>query len=314
MASQGMDESPPFSTAFPIQVSAAAPMTCSHATGNGGSCRGFIRHQFSHQVCYRETDDIKRVKTGHNSKQPAVPEGPPVSPTLTPALPEPLPPTVSTSPNMDEIAFFDRVKKFLSNKNTMNEFLKLCNLFSQDLIDKSLFAVRAQAFFGGNHELFTWFKRFMGLEDDHATTIHPKTVNSRVVLSNCRSLGPSYRLLPKRERERICSGRDELCRAVLNDEWASHPTWASEDSGFVAHRKNQFEEGLHRIEEERHDYDFNIEACTRTIQQLDPIASQILSLKGDDRNRQNPHHTCVRDSRARRPSRQNIEPTWPATQ
>ena len=61
------------------------------------------------------------------------------------------------------------------------------------------------------------------------------------------------------ERLKACSGRDEMCYSVLNDDWASHPTWASEDSGFVAHRKNVFEEGLHRIEEERHDYDFNIE-------------------------------------------------------
>lgn len=38
------------------------------------------------------------------------------------------------------------------------------------------------------------------------------------------------------------------------------------------------EEGLHRIEEERHDYDFNIEALARTVQLLEPIAQQ-LSLK-----------------------------------
>jgi len=35
------------------------------------------------------------------------------------------------------------------------------------------------------------------------------------------------------------------------------------------------EEGLHRIEEERHDYDFNIEALARTVQLLDPIAQQL---------------------------------------
>ncbi|KAJ4382894.1 Transcriptional regulatory protein sin3 [Didymella sp. IMI 355093] len=223
----------------------------------------------------------KRAKTGHAAKQ-AVPEGPPVSPTLTPALPEPIPPTTTTTPSQDELAFFDRVKKFIGNKNTMNEFLKLCNLYSQDLIDKTLLLYRAQSFIGGNPELFAWFKKFMGEEDDQQKT-RPKTVNSRVSLSNCRSLGPSYRLLPKRERERVCSGRDELCKSVLNDEWASHPTWASEDSGFIAHRKNQFEEGLHRIEEERHDYDFNIEACSRTIQQLEPIANQLLTMKQEDR-------------------------------
>jgi paired amphipathic helix protein Sin3a len=226
----------------------------------------------------------KRAKTGHSAKQPIVPDGPPVSPTLIPAMPEPLPPTTTTSPSQDELAFFDRVKKFIGNKNTMNEFLKLCNLFSQDLIDKQLLLYRANSFLGGNPELFAWFKKFMGDdEEQQGVQSRAKIVNSRVSLSNCRSLGPSYRLLPKRERERQCSGRDELCRSVLNDEWASHPTWASEDSGFVAHRKNQFEEGLHRIEEERHDYDFNIEACTRTIQQLEPIANQLLTMKGEDR-------------------------------
>jgi paired amphipathic helix protein Sin3a len=69
---------------------------------------------------------------------------------------------------------------------------------------------------------------------------------------------------------------------VLNDEWASHPTWASEDSGFIAHRKNVHEEGLHRIEEERHDYDYNIEACSRTIQLLEPIAQQLRRLSNDE--------------------------------
>ncbi|KAF1830335.1 hypothetical protein BDW02DRAFT_642257 [Decorospora gaudefroyi] len=230
---------------------------------------------------YGQGNTNKRAKTGHATKQ-AIPDGPPVSPTLTPALPEPMPPTTTTSPSQDELAFFDRVKKFIGNKNTMNEFLKLCNLFSQDLIDKQLLLYRAQSFIGGNQELFAWFKRFMG-EDEEQQKSRPKTVNSRVSLSNCRSLGPSYRLLPRRERERLCSGRDELCRAVLNDEWASHPTWASEDSGFVAHRKNTFEEALHRIEEERHDYDFNIEACNRTIQQLEPIANQLLTMKPEDR-------------------------------
>lgn len=74
-----------------------------------------------------------------------------------------------------------------------------------------------------------------------------------------------------------------MCRQVLNDEWASHPTWASEDSGFVAHRKNQYEDVLHRIEEERHDYDFNIEANLRTIQLLEPIAQKIAIMSPEEK-------------------------------
>jgi len=85
------------------------------------------------------------------------------------------------------------------------------------------------------------------------------------------------------ERLKPCSGRDDLCNLVLNDDWASHPTWASEDSGFIAHRKNVHEEGLHKIEEERHDYDFHIEACGRTIQLLEPIAQQLLRMPEKER-------------------------------
>jgi paired amphipathic helix protein Sin3a len=48
-----------------------------------------------------------------------------------------------------------------------------------------------------------------------------------------------------------CSGRDELCYQVLNDEYVSHPTWASEDGGFIASKKNHHEEALHILEEER---------------------------------------------------------------
>jgi len=203
---------------------------------------------------------------------------PPVSPSLVPALPAPIAPTTSAATS-EELSFFDRAKKAISNKNTMNEFLKLCNLFSQDLIDGTTLIHRARAFIGGNPDLMKWFQDFVGYDEkDILIENRARIPTGRVSLSNCRGLGPSYRLLPKREKQKPCSGRDELCNAVLNDEWASHPTWASEDSGFIAHRKNVHEEGLHRIEEERHDYDYNIEACSRTIQLLEPIAQQLRRL------------------------------------
>lgn len=81
-----------------------------------------------------------------------------------------------------------------------------------------------------------------------------------------------------------CSGRDEMCRSVLNDEWVSHPTWASEDSGFVPHRKNAYEEALHRSEEERHEYDFHIEAILRAIAMLEPINLKVSQLTMEERN------------------------------
>ena len=81
-----------------------------------------------------------------------------------------------------------------------------------------------------------------------------------------------------------CSGRDELCRSVLNDEWVSHPTWASEESGFVTHKKNQYEDAIHRSEEERHEYHVQIEALTRTIAVLEPIHSRIDEMTNEERS------------------------------
>ncbi|KAI1334135.1 hypothetical protein F5Y15DRAFT_314713 [Xylariaceae sp. FL0016] len=224
----------------------------------------------------------KRPKLNH---KPLGADVPSIEPTLTPVLPEPLPPTSSANATSEEIGFFDKVKKFIGNRSTMNEFLKLCNMYSQSLIDTNDLVSKVSQFIGGSPELMNFFKAFVNYEGlDEIIENRPKPPTEKVSLSNCRGIGPSYRLLPRRETLKPCGGRDEMCNAVLNDDWASHPTWASEDSGFVAHRKNAFEEGLHRIEEERHDYDFNIEANVKCIQLLEPIAQQMLNLPPGDRD------------------------------
>jgi paired amphipathic helix protein Sin3a len=118
---------------------------------------------------------------------------------LTPIIPEPLAPTSTSSATSEELAFFDRVKKYIANKSTMNEFLKLCNLFSQDLIDRNVLVHKVSNFIGGNPDLMNWFKAFVNYEGgDEVIDNRPKAPTGRVVLSNCRGLGPSYRLLPKR--------------------------------------------------------------------------------------------------------------------
>jgi paired amphipathic helix protein Sin3a len=130
----------------------------------------------------------------------------------------------------------------------------------------------------------SFFRDFLGIqEQEEIIEARVRPDPGRVNLAHCRSLGPSYRHLPKRDQNKTCKGRDGMCYEVLNDVWASHPTWASEDSGFVAHRKNQHEEALHRIEEERHDYDFHIESCQRTIQLMEPLVHQIRAMSDADR-------------------------------
>ncbi|KAF1812209.1 hypothetical protein P152DRAFT_28189 [Eremomyces bilateralis CBS 781.70] len=218
----------------------------------------------------------------------AEPSAPDVAPSLVPTLPTPLPPTSKES-DQEYQQLFERVKKYLNNKTQMNEFLKLCLLWSRDVLDTVLFIHRAHSFIGGNPDLFNLLKRAVRYDEwkrisDSTKGSSNAVMGARADLNRCRGLGPSYRLVPLQVTTVPCEGRDNLCREVLNDHWTSHPTWASEESGFVAHKKNSFEELLHRIEEERHDYDSNIEALGRTVQLLEPIAQHIRQLPHDQRH------------------------------
>ncbi|KAF8323928.1 hypothetical protein DL93DRAFT_2070048 [Clavulina sp. PMI_390] len=193
----------------------------------------------------------------------------------------------------DENLFFERIKKHFDDRNKYHDFLKLLNLFTQEIIGARTLVERA-TFFLTDPELLQQFKDIMGY-DDRDVVIEPDSGlrgNSTVIaaldrpkvdLNTCRKYGPSYRKLPKEEVSLACSGRDAMCWEVLNDEWVSHPTWASEDTGFTTHKKNVFEEALHKSEEERHEYDFHVEAITRTIHILEPIMGRINLMDNDER-------------------------------
>ncbi|KAL5494648.1 hypothetical protein ACEPAI_109 [Sanghuangporus weigelae] len=189
--------------------------------------------------------------------------------------------------SQDELAFFDRAKKALESREMYDEFLKLLNLFSREIIDARTLIARAEAFLGGG-ELYAQFKDLMGWDtrrDDNAEG-PPGSIRNWTGQSTETEerFGKSYRRLPLAETKLACSGRDELSRSVLNDHWVSHPTWASEESGFVAHKKNSYEEALHKSEEERHEFQFYIDIITRTITLLQPIHDRIMDMSADERN------------------------------
>jgi paired amphipathic helix protein Sin3a len=212
--------------------------------------------------------------------------------TLPPA-PQAVPVRLSLqSGQNDDHLFFDKVRRMLNNNDIYNEFLKLVNLFTQDFIDTTKL-IQQSANFLGDTELMSQFKRIVGWDErkereaferdqimpfgwSRPTILGVLERPSRAQLS---AKYGSYRKLASDEVNVPCSGRDEMCRSVLNDEWVSHPSWSSEESGFISHRKNIYEEALHRSEEERHEYDFHIDAITKTIGLLEPISHKIASLQ-----------------------------------
>ncbi|KAJ2151143.1 hypothetical protein J3F82_003538 [Coemansia sp. RSA 637] len=222
-----------------------------------------------------------------------------------PAVQSIQPPANPATATPDELAFFERVKRFIGQPIAYNEFLKLLNLYNQQVLDPKTLVERAESFIGDDQELFGWFKQFVGFDElqqqelddarsgdeavvesilgpepgpymepeEVAKTLRPP--RAKVNLAQCKSFGPSYRLLPDASTKAKCSGRDAMCFEVLNDRWASHPTWASEDTEFVHHKKNQYEEAMFRSEEDRHEMDIEIDTNLSVIRQLTPIAQQI---------------------------------------
>lgn len=82
-----------------------------------------------------------------------------------------------------------------------------------------------------------------------------------------------------------CSGRDTLCWEVLNDEYVSHPTWKSENyAQLVASKKNVYEEALYRVEDERYNYDLNIESNLNTIALLEPVSKKVASMTEEEKS------------------------------
>ncbi|GAN05808.1 paired amphipathic helix protein Sin3a isoform 1 [Mucor ambiguus] len=181
------------------------------------------------------------------------------------------------SVSAEEADLFDRIKMHIGNKPSYEEFLKLLNLYTQEILDIDTLVVQVKSFLGNSNELMDAFKYVIGYEPKAPAIEKPAVSAAKPDLNKCDAVedSPSYRVVSKEWQNQPCSGRDQMCWEVLNDAYVSHPIWASEDSGFVASKKNQYEEALHRCEEERYEYDLNIEANLNTIALLKPIVERI---------------------------------------
>lgn len=105
----------------------------------------------------------------------------------------------------EEFGFFDRVKKYVDDRSTWTEFLKLLNLFTQEIIDVATLLEKSLIFIGGNDELVGTFKDLVGWDpvidgriegEDWIIDNEPVLERPKVELHSMKSFGPSYRKLP----------------------------------------------------------------------------------------------------------------------
>ncbi|KAI7902789.1 Sin3 family co-repressor-domain-containing protein [Cokeromyces recurvatus] len=214
----------------------------------------------------------------------------PIESTSTDSLPPHFNPNTSMI-TKEEIELFEKIKRHIGNKPSYEAFLKTLQLYTLGIIKlDELIEQVEKVFLAYSPHLLHLFKRVVGYDESKQKI--PKAVNGpkKPDLNQCQPVksSPSYHAVPREWQKIECSGRDQLCWEVLNDEYVSHPIWASEDTGFVASKKNQFEEALHQCEEERYEYDLLIDANLHVISLLKPILAQTELQPIEDR-----HHYCL---------------------
>ncbi|EIN11079.1 hypothetical protein PUNSTDRAFT_125625 [Punctularia strigosozonata HHB-11173 SS5] len=156
-------------------------------------------------------------------------------------------------PAQEDGHFFALVKRALDSRETYAEFLKLFNLFTQGFIDRGRLVAESRNFLGDGELMARW-KEILGWDEkevfggiagmDAINGIEKREREGRqtagadrertvglAMRADMHAKEGSYRRLPESERHVLCPGRDDMCKSVLNDEWVSHPSWASEDAG-----------------------------------------------------------------------------------
>ncbi|KAH9964149.1 hypothetical protein BC827DRAFT_1356668 [Russula dissimulans] len=199
------------------------------------------------------------------------------------------PSSLGPTSQQEELMFFERAKRALEARDVYDDFLKVLNMYTRDIIDLKTLVVRAEKFLADD-ALLAQFKRLVNWDDRIGNVNYGPPGSIRTGPHDAAlprpiddAQSPSYRRLPESEVRLATSGRDQLARSVLNDEWVSHPTWASEEAGFVAHKKNSFEEVIHRCEDERHEYQIQLEGLARTIGILEPLATRLNEMPLEER-------------------------------
>jgi len=197
---------------------------------------------------------------------------------------------------LQEFGFFDKVRNALDSQQAYETFLRCILLYNLEIIGRTELVFLAQTYLSKWKNLFSWFKEFLGLKDTSSGDMTSPTqlqhqlkekhegMAMEIDYTSLQRLGFSYRALPESYQQPKCSGRDDLCREVLNDRWVSFPTF-SEDSTFVNSKKTLFEEHIYRCEDERYEMDMVLEINLAAQKFLDYLNKKLQKLSHEELSR-----------------------------
>ncbi len=179
-------------------------------------------------------------------------------------------------PAMERL-LFGRIRSALSSPQLYVEFLKCINLYSQQILSRSEMISLMCDLLGDNHILLEEFDRLLACRGATNNALEDSWFcmpTSEIDFTKCRRCTPSYRSLPISYPKPPCSERTAACRSVLNDNWVSVPT-GSEDFNFKNMRKNEYEERLFKVEDDRYEIDIIIDCNKSTIRVLQYLENQL---------------------------------------
>lgn len=187
-----------------------------------------------------------------------------------------------------ERQYFDMAKEALKESTrdgeTWNQFVKCIDLYAQEILNKSELLRYMEDLLGKQHaDLYEEFKRILNAagapgsaSNDDSWYFVPL---ADIDFKRCRRCSPSYRALPRDYPVTQFSGRSEEDSKLLNDVWISLPDGNEETYTFRHMRKNQHEENLFRIEDERFEIDMVIDSTATALKRLEAIAEEIAVLQ-----------------------------------
>ncbi|KAI8880277.1 hypothetical protein K501DRAFT_275772 [Backusella circina FSU 941] len=181
----------------------------------------------------------------------------------------------------EEHDFFERIRQHTTH---YQEFVRLLALYSQQIMDGNALVDQCEPIIK-EPDLVQMLKRMVGYKvQDQVIENIPSSesdVQQQEAMIKCKQYGPSYRVAPASWKAPQCSGRDSLCDQVLNDDFVSRPNY---DHRHHSSRKiNRYEEAMHRVEDERLEYDSFIDANIHTIGLLEPVSQQLANLNEEDK-------------------------------
>lgn len=185
----------------------------------------------------------------------------------------------------DDVNVFESIRRVLS-RSLYIQFLQCLDLYTKEILTKAELIALIEDIFTGEHstratECFEKFKdTVMGYNDwDDSQPMSLEHTDFYAYLANmnslpCKRATPSYKILPDDVIRPPCSARTPLCDSVLNDDLVSVPT-GTEDSNYQTSRKNEYEEALFRVEDDRFELDRLIDSNRTALSALEKLNEEL---------------------------------------